>query len=78
MIFKWLKKTHSKNSADNNINITTSTDIMYDIGVSLGEIKSYVKSNETRINFLEKKIDEHHKRIKKLETIKNKDYAKKA
>lgn len=72
MLWKWIRKSHNRNTSDNNISISTSTDVLYDIGISLGEIKSFVKSNENRLNKLESKVNEHHKRIKKLE--KNSNY----
>ena len=75
MMLKWFKRTQSKNTSDNNISITTNSDIMFSIGQNLGEIKEIVKQNENRFNNIEETLKEHHKRIKKLE--KSGNYTKK-
>ena len=45
----WKSRRSTKNSADNNINISTSTDIMFNIGKDLGEIKTSVDRNNKKL-----------------------------
>lgn len=64
-------KKNTKNTSDNNITIQTSTDIMFNIGKDLGEIKSSVEGNNIKLEKINKKLKEHHKRLERLENEKN-------
>lgn len=66
-LFKWSKKTTTKNSADNNINISTNTDIMFNIGKDLGKISSILNDLKERDELIVTRLDDHEYRIKKLE-----------
>ena len=63
----WKSRRSTKNSSDNNINITTSTDIMFNIGKDLGEIKTSVDRNNKKLDKVYIIINDHTKRIEKLE-----------
>ena len=63
----WKSRRSTKNSADNNINISTSTDIMFNIGKDLGEIKTSVDRNNKKLDKVYLIINDHTKRIEKLE-----------
>lgn len=63
----WKSRRSTKNSADNNINITTSTDIMFNIGKDLGEIKTSVDRNNKKLDKVYLIINDHTKRIERLE-----------
>lgn len=65
LIFK--NKRTTKNTSDNNITISTSTDIMFKIGKDLGEIKTSVEHNNNKLDKVYKTLKEHHKRIERLE-----------
>ena len=60
-------KRNTKNTSDNNITISTSTDIMFSIGKDLGEIKTSVEHNNNKLDKVYKTLKEHHKRIERLE-----------
>ena len=60
-------RRNTKNSADNNINISTSTDIMFNIGKDLGEIKTSVDRNNKKLDRVYLIINDHTKRIERLE-----------
>ena len=63
----WKSRRSTKNSADNNINISTSTDIMFNIGKDSGEIKTSVDRNNKKLDKVYLIINDHTKRIEKLE-----------
>ena len=63
----WKSRRSTKNSADNNINISTSTDIMFNIGKDLGEIKTSVDRNNKKLDRVYLIINDHTKRIERLE-----------
>ena len=63
----WKSRRNTKNSADNNINISTSTDIMFNIGKDLGEIKTSVDRNNKKLDKVYLIINDHTKRIERLE-----------
>lgn len=63
----WKSRRSTKNSSDNNINITTSTDIMFNIGKDLGEIKTSVDRNNKKLDKVYLIINDHTKRIERLE-----------
>ena len=63
----WKSRRSTKNSSDNNINISTSTDIMFNIGKDLGEIKTSVDRNNKKLDRVYSIINDHSKRIEKLE-----------
>ena len=69
----WLfkNKRNTRNSADNNINITTSTDIMFSIGKDLGEIKTSVDRNNKKLDKVYMIINDHSRRIERLENRKH-------
>lgn len=56
-----------KNSSDNNITISTSTDVMFKIGEDLGVIKNTLNANKFRFEKIEKKMLSQDKRIYHLE-----------
>ena len=60
-------KRNTKNTSDNNITISTSTDIMFNIGKDLGEIKTSIEHNNIKLDKVNKKLKEHNKRIERLE-----------
>lgn len=60
-------KRNTKNTSDNNITISTSTDIMFNIGKDLGEIKTSIEHNNIKLDKVNKKLKEHSKRIERLE-----------
>ena len=63
----WKSRRSTKNSADNNINISTSTDIMFNIRKDLGEIKTSVDRNNKKLDRVYLIINDHTKRIERLE-----------
>ena len=63
----WKSRRSTKNSSDNNINISTSTDIMFNIGKDLGEIKTSVDRNNKKLDKVYLIINDHTKRIERLE-----------
>ena len=63
----WKSRRSTKNSSDNNINISTSTDIMFNIGKDLGEIKTSVDRNNQKLDKVYIIINDHTKRIERLE-----------
>ena len=63
----WKSRRRTKNSSDNNINISTSTDIMFNIGKDLGEIKTSVDRNNKKLDRVYLIINDHTKRIERLE-----------
>ena len=63
----WKSRRNTKNSSDNNINISTSTDIMFNIGKDLGEIKTSVDRNNKKLDRVYLIINDHTKRIERLE-----------
>ena len=63
----WKSRRSTKNSSDNNINISTSTDIMFNIGKDLGEIKTSVDRNNKKLDRGDLRINDHTKRIERLE-----------
>ena len=63
----WKSRRSTKNSSDNNINISTSTDIMFNIGKDLGEIKTSVDRNNKKLDRVYLIINDHTKRIERLE-----------
>lgn len=65
LIFK--NKRNTKNTSDNNINITTNTDIMFKIGQDLGTIKTSLDNNNAKLDKVYKKLKEHDARLTKLE-----------
>ena len=67
----WKNRRSTKNSADNNINISTSTDIMFNIGKDLGEIKTSVDRNNKKLDRVYSIINDHSKRIERLENKRN-------
>ena len=67
----WKSRRSTKNSADNNINISTSTDIMFNIGKDLGEIKTSVDRNNKKLDRVYLIINDHTKRIERLENSRN-------
>ena len=68
-MLKWIKRIRSSNSSDNNIQINTNTDTMFNIGKDLGEIKVGVLNTNLKIELMENKINENTKKIKKIEKI---------
>lgn len=68
LFFKNKKST--KNTSDNNITISTNTDVMFKIGQDLGQIKSSVENNNQKLDRVYKTLKEHHKRILILENEK--------
>lgn len=73
----WKSRRSTKNSADNNINISTSTDIMFNIGKDLGEIKTSVDRNNKKLDRVYLIINDHTKRIERLENKRNKFFKNK-
>lgn len=72
----WKNRRSTKNSADNNINISTSTDIMFSIGKDLGEIKTSVDRNNKKLDRVYLIINDHSKRIERLENKRNNKFFK--
>lgn len=72
----WKSRRSTKNSADNNINISTSTDIMFNIGKDLGEIKTSVDRNNKKLDRVYLIINDHTKRIKRLENKRSNKFFK--
>ena len=72
----WKSRRNTKNSADNNINISTSTDIMFSIGKDLGEIKTSVDRNNKKLDRVYLIINDHSKRIERLENKRNNKFFK--
>ena len=72
----WKSRRSTKNSADNNINISTSTDIMFNIGKDLGEIKTSVDRNNKKLDRVYLIINDHAKRIERLEQKKGNKFFK--
>lgn len=68
----WLFKGRrvTKNSSDNNISITTNTDIMFNVGKDLGEIKNILKTLSEKDELIITRLNDHEVRIKKLERTK--------
>ena len=67
-------KRNTKNTSDNNITISTNTDIMFQIGQDLGTIKKSVDYNNVKLDKINKRLNEHNYRLNKLEEhIKNKE-----
>ena len=64
-------KKKTKNSSDNNITISTNTDIMFKIGEDLGQIKSSIENNNHKLDKVYKTLKEHNYRILQLEKAKN-------
>lgn len=56
-----------KNSSDNNITISTSTDVMFKIGEDLGVIKNTLNMNKFRFDKIDKKLLAHEKRLTEIE-----------
>lgn len=72
----WKSRRTTKNSADNNINISTSTDIMFNIGKDLGEIKTSVDRNNKKLDKVYLIINDHTKRIERLENKRSNKFFK--
>ena len=72
----WKSRRSTKNSADNNINISTSTDIMFNIGKDLGEIKTSVDRNNKKLDKVYLIINDHTKRIERLEQKRKNNFFK--
>lgn len=72
----WKTRRSTKNSADNNINISTSTDIMFNIGKDLGEIKTSVDRNNKKLDRVYLIINDHTKRIERLENRRSNKFFK--
>ena len=72
----WKSRRSTKNSADNNINISTSTDIMFNIGKDLGEIKTSVDRNNKKLDKVYLIINDHTKRIERLENRRSSKFFK--
>lgn len=72
----WKSRRSTKNSSDNNINISTSTDIMFNIGKDLGEIKTSVDRNNKKLDRVYLIINDHTKRIERLEQKRNNKFFK--
>ena len=72
----WKTRRSTKNSADNNINISTSTDIMFNIGKDLGEIKTSVDRNNKKLDKVYLIINDHTKRIERLENKRSNKFFK--
>ena len=72
----WKSRRSTKNSADNNINISTSTDIMFNIGKDLGEIKTSVDRNNKKLDKVYLIINDHTKRIERLENKRSNKFVK--
>ena len=72
----WKTRRSTKNSADNDINISTSTDIMFNIGKDLGEIKTSVDRNNKKLDRVYLIINDHAKRIERLENKRNNKFFK--
>lgn len=66
-------KKNTKNTSDNNITISTNTDVMFQIGQNLGQIKSSVDNNNQKLDKVYKTLKDHHKRILILENQQKKD-----
>lgn len=60
-------KRSTKNTSDNNISITTNTDVMFKIGQDLGVIKTSLDNNNEKLDKVYKKLKEHDTRLTKLE-----------
>lgn len=67
MGFFWKSKRNTKNTSDNNITISTNTDIMFQIGQDLGQIKSSVENNNQKLDRVYKTLKQHDKRLEILE-----------
>lgn len=63
----WKSKRNTKNTSDNNISITTNTDVMFKIGEDLGAIKTSLNNNNEKLDKVYKKLKEHDTRLTKLE-----------
>ena len=72
----WKSRRSTKNSSDNNINISTSTDVMFNIGKDLGEIKTSVDRNNKKLDRVYLIINDHTKRIERLEQKRNNKFFK--
>ena len=72
----WKSRRNTKNSSDNNINISTSTDIMFNIGKDLGEIKTSVDRNNKKLDRVYLIINDHTKRIERLEQKRKNNFFK--
>lgn len=72
----WKTRRSTKNSADNNINISTSTDIMFSIGKDLGEIKTSVDRNNKKLDKVYLIINDHSRRIERLENRRSNKFFK--
>ena len=71
MAIFWKSKRNTKNTSDNNITISTNTDIMFKIGEDLGQIKSSIENNNHKLDKVYKTLKEHNYRILQLEKAKN-------
>ena len=60
-------KKKIKNSSDNNITINTSQNVLFDVGKELGAIREFLLQGQEKFNMLNKKVNNHEKRIVKLE-----------
>lgn len=63
----WKSKRNTKNTSDNNITISTNTDIMFQIGQDLGQIKSSVENNNHKLDKVYKTLKDHNRRLEILE-----------
>lgn len=61
---------HSKKN-ENNITIKSSTDVLYTIGIDLGEIKASTQTLKTELNHINKTLSAHNERLNKLEGLEN-------
>lgn len=67
MGFFFKNKKNTKNTSDNNITISTNTDVMFKIGQDLGQIKSSVENNNQKLDKVYRTLKEHNRRILILE-----------
>ena len=64
-------KTETTSIKNNTVKIETKTDIMFQVGKDLGEIKNGLNNFNKQIKDIYKKLHEHNYRIEQLEKAKN-------
>lgn len=63
-------KTETTSIKNNTVKIETKTDIMFQIGKDLGEIKNGLNNVDKQFKDIYKKLNEHNYRISQLEKAK--------
>lgn len=70
-LFKAHVDTKTTSIKNNKVSIETRTDIMFQIGKDLGEIKNGLNNVDKQFKDIHKKLNEHNYRISQLEKAKN-------